>query len=163
MRLFVKRKFASAMNNSSNEIIRRLLIAYGIPEKRGWQAALAQRTGVLPNVVSGWKKRGVPDRIISNAVIQTGCPKEWILSGEDERPAPINYPSEERRTPAVVAEGSFCFLPGHQKLTPAENMLLVAFRGLSEDQQRVILRVTEAEAAENQAMKRKTEKSEGEL
>lgn len=66
----------------SKEILSRILIAYGIEEKRGWQALLAKMISEPANLVSMWKSsRDIPERIISNVALETGYLKEWLETG----------------------------------------------------------------------------------
>ncbi len=124
---------------SGNQILDRVLIAYGIPQERGWQAALAKKAGVKPNVVSLWKSRGVPERIVSNASIETGANKKWIETGEGEM-RQAEYQTTNSLPPdmrALVVEQLRDYKA--EKLSEDTILLVQMFQKMTPEQQHLII------------------------
>jgi len=77
-----KENIANVNNLKNEQQIDRLRQAYGLSNEWGWQGVLAEKLGVKQNAVSSWKSRGVPERIISKVIIDTGADKRWVENGE---------------------------------------------------------------------------------
>lgn len=67
---------------SNNEKILRITEAYGIPKKWGAKAALAEKLGTKPGVISGWEKRGVPEKVLVKTALETDADLDWLRSGQ---------------------------------------------------------------------------------
>lgn len=93
-------------NSSADATISRLHIAYGVEERRGSPAILGEKLGVEPNVISGWRTRGVPPDKIARATIDTGYIELWLRTGKG--PMRVQFDGRRVRDEAVPGEGDCC-------------------------------------------------------
>lgn len=148
---------------SVDEIISRMILAAAAKN----QQEMIEKTGLSDGIASKWRKRGnVPESGIYKVAQVTGVSFEWLKTGEGSmRPPPTtptlivapSYTGPDRRATeppeptSIVAEAPFLFTTGPPKLTQTENRLLVAFRGLTEQQQEDKLTEMEVLAQKNES------------
>jgi hypothetical protein len=106
---------------------------------------------------SNRKSKGTLRPLIIEWAAKEGINVQWILTGEGEmRPAerrPAAYTAEEdiRSGLLKVLDVPFCFTVGPQKLKSWEVRLLIAFRGLTKEQQEDKLFEIESLAERNES------------
>lgn len=119
----------------------------------------AEKSGIsasyLTDILKG--RTNPSERVIRDICTGNSLNESWLFTGEGEihptSSKPTLYPGEEARTgpDPQVLEVPFCYTTGPQKLTGWEIRLLIAYRGLTDDQQKDKLFEVEALAQRNES------------
>jgi len=123
--------------------LERVAEVYGVEITRGWQKLLAKKMGMInPNIISAWKKRGVPNEIILQVADEKGVSSQWLRTGQGDkylnRPSVPPEPRTNSPNPSIQT-GRRANLQGTTQLSDDELELLAAYRKLPQEHKESIV------------------------